>query len=250
MSLVLRNKFLRAFFTFSRMIYFIKIKGNMKSLETNPQFVAEKTLRSNRRRVIEDNQLPAHPTARTLLGLDLDVIGGKSMRFIDFAKFFYSGRVKDKKVLLIGPRNEAEIFTFLGNGFGRKTLFSIDLFSYSPLINIMDMHNLKFADNEFDIVYAGWVISYSENRTKAISEMLRVTRPGGVVGITATLSPVSNEDLIAKRGYMVGSKNRLQNLTDLSDLFLPFVENGNVILLAPTSEDENAGLACFRKSLK
>ena len=59
-----------------------------------------------------------------------------------------------------------------------SNISDIDLFSYSPLVKLMDIHNLNFEDNYFDIVYAAWVIAYSDNKSKAISEMERVKKKG------------------------------------------------------------------------
>ena len=48
--------------------------------------------------------------------------------------------------------------------------------------------------------------------------MMRVCRNDGEICFTATLSQISNEDLISKRGYMVGSHDRIHNILDMRDL--------------------------------
>jgi SAM-dependent methyltransferase len=244
-----KKKYLRAFITFVRMIYFVKIKNRMTTLSKDLKFVSKKTLRSNKRRVVADSSLPDHPSAKYLFGLDLDVVGGKSQRFLDFLKAFYN-RIEREKVLIIGPRNEAELFTFAANGIPIGNISSIDLFSYSPKISLMDMHSMDFGDEVFDVVYAGWVISYSENRDTAISEMLRVLKPGGVIGLTATFSKTSNDELIKNRGYMVGSKNRIKSIDCLAKLFND-LENDGRIVFQSTRKDfkrNSAGMICFEKN--
>ena len=37
----------------------------------------------------------------------------------------------------------------------------------------MDMHDLKFKDNEFDFIYSSYVITYSNDPQKSIDEMVR-----------------------------------------------------------------------------
>jgi len=44
-----------------------------------------------------------------------------------------------------------------------------------------DAQALEFADGTFDVAVAALVINFIPNRTRALSEMYRVTRPGGVV---------------------------------------------------------------------
>ena len=244
-----RRKYTRAAITFIRMIFFVKLSKKMKITDKKLDHVSENTLLSNKRRVVADPELPSHPTARNLFGLDLDVVGGKSQRFLDFLKL-YDDKLEDKKVLIIGPRNEAEIFTFAGSGLDTKNIIAVDLFTYSPKIQVMDMHELEFGNGIFDVVYAGWVISYSEKRSLAISEMMRVLKPGGLVGVTATLAKASNDDLIAKRGYMIGSKDRIQDVDSLVDLFQDQGHAGKVVFRSTSKEFavSTAGMVCYEKN--
>ena len=90
---------------------------------------------------------------------------------------------EDAKVLSIGPRFESEIFNIRSYGFKSKNIKAIDLHSYSPLIDIGDIHNIKYENNSFDLLICGWVLRYSPDRDKAISEMIRVTKDGGIIAI-------------------------------------------------------------------
>ncbi|MGE0444225.1 MAG: methyltransferase domain-containing protein [Vicinamibacterales bacterium] len=87
----------------------------------------------------------------------------------------------EPRMLVIGPRNEAEILLLSLYGFPLKHITAIDLFSYSPKIQCMDMHDIRFPDNSFDIVYSAWTLKYSYDLPRACRELLRVVRPGGVV---------------------------------------------------------------------
>ena len=86
---------------------------------------------------------------------------------------------KSSKLLCIGPRNEAELLLLSLYGFPLKNVTAIDLFSYTPLIKVMDMHDLKFDDDQFDIVYSSYTLTYSDDVQRACSEALRVTRDSG-----------------------------------------------------------------------
>ena len=90
---------------------------------------------------------------------------------------------KSCRVLCIGPRNEAEILLLSLHGFSRQHITAIDLFSQSPLIQVMDMHELRFPDDHFDIVYSSYVLRYSSDVQRACAEMVRVTKDSGLVAI-------------------------------------------------------------------
>ena len=96
----------------------------------------------------------------------------KSIDFINFDNF---------KVLSIGPRVESELMTIRSLGFKWKNIKAIDLHSYTKLINLGDMHDIKYDDNSFDVVISGWTLRYSTNVNLAMSEMLRVVKPGGLI---------------------------------------------------------------------
>lgn len=49
---------------------------------------------------------------------------------------------------------------------------------------VADAHNLPFADGEFDVVLSAIGVMFAPNQDKAASELLRVCRPGGRIGLT------------------------------------------------------------------
>src|SRR5439155_15257612 len=81
----------------------------------------------------------------------------------------------------IGPRTEAEMLLLSLYGFPLKNMTGVDLFSYSPAIQCMDMHHLEFGDNSFDIVYTAWTLKYSFDLARACAEIIRVAKPDGLV---------------------------------------------------------------------
>jgi SAM-dependent methyltransferase len=84
-------------------------------------------------------------------------------------------------ILVVGPRNEAELLLLRAHGFSSRNIEAIDLFTYCPTIKLMDMHQLDYADNTFDSVYSSFVITYSDDIPKAVAEMIRVAKDGAIV---------------------------------------------------------------------
>jgi SAM-dependent methyltransferase len=89
--------------------------------------------------------------------------------------------LKDKAVLCIGARNEDEINCFRAKGVAK--VVGIDLYSDHPAILVMDMHDLKFADHSFDVVYSRHSFEHAYDKRKAAAEFARVVRTSGVVAI-------------------------------------------------------------------
>lgn len=87
---------------------------------------------------------------------------------------------RSAKMLVVGPRNEAELLLCAVHGFRLENILAIDLFSVSPMIQVMDMHDMSFADDCFDVVYASYVLPYSDRPQRAVDEMLRVLKPRGL----------------------------------------------------------------------
>ena len=103
---------------------------------------------------------------------------------------------RSAKVLVIGPRNEAELLLFSAYGFTLDNISAIDLFSVSPMIQVMDMHDMAFADDSFDMVYASYVLAYSDRPKQAVLEMLRVVKHGGLFAVAAGIDFVSDSNVV------------------------------------------------------
>lgn len=117
--------------------------------------------------------------------------------------------------LSIGPRSEGELLLLSMHGFKLKNTVGIDLFSYSPKILVMDMHEMSFKNNSFDTIICGWVLTYSYNLEKAISEIIRVAKNGALVAVGFSIPPPiedSNSNPINKVARLRGGLNELLNL--------------------------------------
>lgn len=115
-------------------------------------------------------------------------------------------------LLCVGPRNEAEILLLKLYGF--KNSIGIDLFTYSPLIKVMDMNFLEYADNTFDIYYSSCVLGYSPDVKRTISEAVRVTKHGGILVMNWT--SFYNKDIygLTPTGSDIGGFLGLEKLID------------------------------------
>lgn len=126
----------------------------------------------------------------------------------------------NKTVLSIGPRTEGELWNLVAYGFRRRNIKALDLISYSPMIDLGDMHQMPYPDDTFDVLIAGWVINYSDAKQRGAHEMLRVAKPDAIVAIGVEWSRKTPEQIAAERtGYIVGSANLLLTVDAILDLF-------------------------------
>ena len=103
------------------------------------------------------------------------------------------------KILSVGPRTEAEIFALIGGGFLPQNISALDLISYSKFIDLGDMHAMPYSAGSFDVVILGWVIGYSDNPEKVISETLRIAKPGAFICIGGEFNPNDRNEETAER---------------------------------------------------
>jgi SAM-dependent methyltransferase len=84
-------------------------------------------------------------------------------------------------VLCVGCRNVLELDRFRARGFA--DVVGIDVFSQRADIKVMDMHEMTFADNSFDVVYCSHALEHSYDVDRVAGEIVRVARDGAVVGV-------------------------------------------------------------------
>jgi SAM-dependent methyltransferase len=134
----------------------------------------------------------------------------------------------DSKILVIGPRNENDLYSLFGLGFKLTNVRGLDLISYSPYIELGDMHAIPFPDDSFDAVICGWTLSYSTNPAKAAKEMIRVARPGGLMAIGLEYSRLSPQDERTLVGYEIQELDkvggRINSTTQIRELFADNVD--------------------------
>jgi hypothetical protein len=146
--------------------------GELRQVEQAGQYVAFNTIDYN----IEG--------ARTAADLDRPMIMTNVVSAIDRVR----QKIEKIEVLSVGPRSEIEIFGMMAAGFSKDRIKAVDLFSYSPYVDVGDMHALPYPDNGFDVVMLGWVLSYSRNQSRVVEEVLRVCRDRAIVVLAGDYS--------------------------------------------------------------
>lgn len=123
------------------------------------------------------------------------------------------------KILIVGPRTEDDIFFSKSLGFADS--IGLDLFSYSPYIELGDFHKLPYLDQQFDAVILGWVLAYSGDPLLAISESKRVLKSGGYLAIGWEWVPADQKlDNLHIRGNSLNEVNEFRELVNLSLVFV------------------------------
>lgn len=133
---------------------------------------------------------------------------------------------ENSKILVIGPRNEEDILNLIGNGFSKKNIIGLDLISYSPFIQIGDMHQTNFESDSFDAIVCGWTLSYSNQPSKFANEMVRIIKNKGVIAIGVEYSTLSDEDNFkVHNGYtlLTDGFERINSVKAILDLFHNYI---------------------------
>jgi SAM-dependent methyltransferase len=113
--------------------------------------------------------------------------------------------------LCVGCRNALELDRFRARGF--DDVVGIDVFSQRADILVMDMHEMSFADDSFDVVYASHALEHSYDVDRVVREIVRTARDGAVVGIEV---PVRAQASTADRVVFSG-------LDQLREVFRPHI---------------------------
>jgi SAM-dependent methyltransferase len=82
-------------------------------------------------------------------------------------------------VLCVGCRNTVELNEFRARGFA--DVVGIDLFSQHPDILVMDMHEMTFADESFDVIFSSHSLEHSYDLERVVREIARVARRRALV---------------------------------------------------------------------
>jgi len=85
------------------------------------------------------------------------------------------------EVLCVGCRNHYELDAFERAGF--EKVVGIDLVSVDSRITVMDMHDMKFADNSFDVIYSADSLEHAFDIERVAREFCRVVRNNGYLVI-------------------------------------------------------------------
>ncbi len=123
------------------------------------------------------------------------------------------------RILFVGPRAESELLIARSYGFRKQNIRGLDLISYSPQVDLGDMHRMPYGNNSWNAFVLGWVLAYSENPAAACKEIIRTARPGALVAIGVQYHPLSPEEIGKRLGYIPGAKIRLESTKQILSLF-------------------------------
>ena len=186
-----------------RFIYFVKIRRNVRRHPENSGVLAE----DYSLRMLLNGRTSNRPLRliRPLLAID---------------------RVKRSgDVLSVGCRFELELLYLTGYGFKPDKIRGLDMISYSPWVDLGNMHAMPYPDNRWDVILLGWVISYSDQPEVAAREVIRVCRNGAIAAIGVSYYPMEMLMEEKRKGTCVGEpESRKQTVAALLDLFAGHVE--------------------------
>lgn len=101
--------------------------------------------------------------------------------------------VSKDKLLIVGPRNVLELFIAWLYGYTWSNIKAIDLYSLHPKIAVMNMEAMTFEDQAFDAVAMSMTLGYAGSIRTAMSEVVRVLKPGGQFSFAVTYDPDTKE---------------------------------------------------------
>ncbi len=166
---LLRFRLIRYLITITRLIYFTKIRRKK---------ILKQTSSYNKRGTLERN-------IKSALSFRDCYSGQRSSFFLNKFKQLCKKYNRNKlNILLVGPRNEGEIFNFLANDFKFKLIDAIDLFSYSPKIQVKDMHKINKIKKKYDLIYFGFILNYSNNINSVIKKSSKILKNNGMIGVS------------------------------------------------------------------
>ena len=104
-----------------------------------------------------------------------------------------------------------------GHGFDSVT--AIDIFTYSNLINVMDLMKLDPNQNRYDIIVLGYVLPYLSDPAAAIMHVTNCLNLGGT-GIESTRTKYSLDEWKKKNPAGYPSLQKLYFLMKMSSVIL------------------------------
>jgi SAM-dependent methyltransferase len=109
-------------------------------------------------------------------------IGSRDQLIQQVTRVLRKWNLPSTKVLSVGCRDERELDT-ITNLLRSTDVTGVDLFSASPRIRAADMHALPFDAGMFNVVFAIHCMEHSYDARKSLGEMVRVTKPRGVIAV-------------------------------------------------------------------
>jgi hypothetical protein len=121
------------------------------------------------------------------------------------------------KVLIVGPRTEDDILW--ARSLGLTEARGLDLFSYSELIDVGDMHDTGLPSQSYDAILLGWVLAYSKQPEVAVAEMKRLLKPGGFLAVGMETIEESKFATLTDRASSLNTIDELKKMVNEEAVF-------------------------------
>ncbi len=195
---LLRSEYVNKVVFKIRFLYFVYIRNQIRVFEDDKSVVANKYSTDMLKRGITSN---------------------RPLKFIRPLSVIEAVN-KNGKTLSIGCRFETELLYLAAYGFDPQGIRGLDMVSYSPWIDLGNMHKMDYADSSYDTVTMGWLIIYSETPKQAAKEIVRVLKPGGFVAMAVSYYPPDVAKKLSESGkYVVHPSERIQSTDALLEIF-------------------------------
>lgn len=123
------------------------------------------------------------------------------------------------RVLSVGCRYETELLYLVGHGCRLQNIRGLDMISYSPWVDLGNMHEMPYPNDSWDAIILAWVIAYSDQPQKAADEVVRVATNGALVAISLSYVPQGQMEDMASKDQLIGGLDRRQSTDKLLDIF-------------------------------
>jgi len=188
----------------SRFLYFAALRGRLRTMDSAQAYAT--TVRHNLR------GLKDHQTKR----MQRLIEPLHAVETLD----------EDSRILVVGPRTESDLLMLRALGF--RHVRGLDLISYSPWVDLGDMHRMPYADDTWDAVLLAWCLTYSREPHVVAREVVRVAKPGALVGVGLEYSTLTPHDVSGLVGYEINTKDgppRANSVADIRALFESAVDH-------------------------
>lgn len=196
---LLRVDMFRFVVAWTRYVYFVHILRRLREFSSDSENIGINTIHHNKLRlgsfkklIVKRSNLLLYPLAALRLS-------------------------RKTPILCIGPRTEGEILNYMGMGF--RNIRGFDLISYSPWIDLGDMHALPYKDDQFGVSLLSFCFTYSNNKKQVADEMIRVTKNGGIIGIGEQYMTETPREISDKVGYQMPGEEKLPTIASVLAYF-------------------------------
>lgn len=220
MEFLLKYRFIRYLVTLMRLIYFIFLKNNLKTINQSKNTI---NVTSERNR-------------KSLLSFRDCYSGQRSEYFLNiFKSLSINQKISQMNVLVVGPRNEGELFNFYSKGFKPQNIDAFDLLSYSPKIKLLDINDKEIITKKYDLIYLGFMIAYQKNPKILINNLAKNLNNDGYLVVTGELlnnkiknkSTFTTFNTLKNIQYLFNSQFKKVYLENYKEELYFFRENSN-----------------------